>query len=104
MPDPTIVAYTHIPAVGEFCSHCFGNHAPDISECSVEWKGRRFKPPFLCLCCGKETCMRQFAYGRACGPCDTGSCNAANRAHVPQNAHPRFNATAYTEQQEKVDA
>jgi hypothetical protein len=78
-----------------FCPHCWGNHQPDNDQCWVEFNGKRFAPPFLCLCCGKETCMRQFAYGRTCAPCDTGSCNTASRNYIPQNAHGRFDAKAY---------
>jgi len=33
-------------------------------------------PPFHCMCCGAETCYKQWAYGRSCGTCDTGACQA----------------------------
>ena len=61
-------------AVTERCKHCLGQHEPDRPEAWVNYRGFIFRPPFRCMCCGNETCVRQWAYGRTCGPCDTGSC------------------------------
>jgi hypothetical protein len=72
------------------CPHCLGRHEPDSAEVFVDWQGRRYWPPFRCLCCGKEICARQFAFGRCCGPCDCGACNPGNRSYDPQYAHPRY--------------
>lgn len=41
----------------------------------VDFKGKRFYPPFKCLCCGKDISVEQFCYGRTCGYCDCGRCN-----------------------------
>lgn len=63
-----------------FCRGCGGSHEPDSPDCWMDFESgldrvlRRFRPPFLCLCCGKEICARQFAFGRCCGYCDTGHC------------------------------
>lgn len=56
------------------CRSCYGHHAPDGNEIYVVFRGEKITPPFFCLCCGKQICARQFAYGRMCGVCDTGSC------------------------------
>ena len=56
-----------------FCTTCGGHHEPDPPS-YMDFKGRRFRSPFHCLCCGKETCARQFAWGRTCGYCDSGQC------------------------------
>ena len=56
------------------CIHCYTEHEPDVPDSFVDWNNHRFKPPFHCLCCGKEICGRQFAFGRACAFCDTGEC------------------------------
>lgn len=63
-----------------FCSMCGGTHVPDPEGTWVDYEGFRFKKPFRCMCCGKETCARQFAFGRCCGPCDMGACDIRNRA------------------------
>ena len=66
------------------CPHCFGDHDPDTPETWVEWpEGTKTYPPFLCLCCGKETCARQFAFGRMCGICDAGICQRDERYFHP---------------------
>lgn len=38
----------------------------------VDYKGWRFRPPYRCMCCGVMISIRQFCFGRACGPCDCG--------------------------------
>lgn len=40
----------------------------------VDFKGKRFYPPFKCLCCGKDVSVEQFCYGRTCGYYDCGKC------------------------------
>ena len=74
--------------IKQICLTCGGFHEPDSSDCWVEFRGYRFHPPFKCMCCGKEICARQFAFGRCCGVCDTGACQSGNRAFQPQFAHP----------------
>lgn len=59
------------------CPGCFGEHEPDPADAYVDFRGRRFRPPFPCLCCGKPTCARQFAWGRTCGFCDAGGCHSS---------------------------
>lgn len=41
---------------------------------AFDYEGYRFPAPFRCMCCGVETSPEQWAYGRTCGPCDTGIC------------------------------
>ena len=65
-----------------------GDHRPDPPSSWVEFNGYRFHPPFKCMCCGKEICARQFAYGRACGICDMGACNPNNKVYDVRYAHP----------------
>ena len=67
------------------CLSCGGRHIPDTSDVWVEWQGKKYYMPFHCLCCGKEICARQFAYGRMCGICDTGSCQ-----NYPEYYHPKY--------------
>lgn len=62
------------------CRYCWGKHKPDTPMCYVEFDGRRYRPPFQCLCCGKEICGPQFAFGRNCGYCDMGRCQKGLRA------------------------
>jgi hypothetical protein len=76
--------------VMEDCPYCFGEHEPDGDEHWVHWKDKYYYRPFLCLCCGKETCARQWAYGRTCGLCDTGICQTDTRY-----SHPRYDAEEY---------
>ena len=38
------------------------------------YEGWQFRPPFICMCCGIEVSAPQWAFGRACGRCDTGVC------------------------------
>jgi len=40
----------------------------------VIFKGKKFYPPYRCLCCGKEVSEEQFCFGRACAYCDCGRC------------------------------
>ncbi len=47
---------------------------PNIEK-FVIFKGKKFTPPFKCLCCGIDVGDKQFCYGRTCGYCDMGSCN-----------------------------
>lgn len=53
----------------------------------VEYEGVRFLPPFLCMCCGVEVEVRQWAYGRACGKCDTGICQSWHNGYRLEYAH-----------------
>lgn len=78
--------------VKEFCFSCGGHHEPDPDGSYVDFRGYRFKKPFLCMCCGKRVCMRQFAFGRCCGPCDVGACQTGNRAfNIPAvHLHPEW--------------
>ncbi len=70
-----------------FCLTCGGHHEPDLEDSYVDFRGYRFRLPFRCMCCGKIICMRQFAYGRCCGPCDTGSCQTGNSAFLMSAVH-----------------
>ena len=70
------------------CQACGGHHEPDPANSWVDFGGYRFRPPFLCMCCGKIICARQFAYSRCCGPCAMGTCGSANRAYKYSAAHP----------------
>jgi len=72
----------------EYCEACGGHHEPDPPDSWVDFRGYRFKPPFLCMCCGKVICARQFAYGRCCGPCDMGACEHGNRTFRKSAVHP----------------
>ena len=56
------------------CNHCLGDHEPDTDDVFVEARGVRFTRPFRCICCGVEICGEQFAWGRMCGVCDSGTC------------------------------
>lgn len=66
-----------------FCVSCGGDHLPDTSDIFMDFKGRRFRQPFHCLCCDKIIYAKQFAYGRACGFCDTGACSWNSRKKIP---------------------
>ena len=70
-----------------FCPACGGTHEPDSDDVYVDYDGYRFRKPFKCMCCGKEICARQFAFGRCCGPCDIGACQTGNRAFRLSAAH-----------------
>ena len=70
------------------CSSCGGNHESDPADAYLDFRGYRLVAPFRCMCCGRETCIRQFAYGRTCGLCDTGACQTWNRMFKPEYAHP----------------
>lgn len=72
----------------QFCYACGGEHEPDPSDSYVIFGGCRFMPPFRCMCCGKEICGRQFAFGRCCGPCDMGACDIHNRVYSVNAVHP----------------
>lgn len=71
-----------------FCPMCGGHHAPDLKDARIIFNGYSFKPPFRCICCGKEICGRQFAYGRCCAPCDMGACQHDNQAFQQSAEHP----------------
>lgn len=71
-----------------YCESCGGHHEPDPPDSWVDFRGYRFKPPFLCMCCGKVICARQFAFGRCCGPCDMGACEHGNRVFRRSAMHP----------------
>ncbi len=71
----------------KFLPCCGGSHDPDPPESFVDFRGHRFALPFLCICCGKKICGRQFAFGRACGVCDIGACNSVNSAYRVECAH-----------------
>jgi hypothetical protein len=77
-----------------YCLDCHGYHAPTaehpscrlcsfgtvhapapVDICFRDYKGWNFTPPFHCMCCGKEICFHQWAFGRSCGTCDTGACH-----------------------------
>lgn len=70
-----------------FCLACGGEHVPDPPDCWVDFRGYRFHPPFRCMCCGKEICARQFAFGRCCGACDIGACQTNNIAFRKSAVH-----------------
>ena len=40
----------------------------------VVFKGKKFYPPYKCLCCGIEISVEQFCFGRLCPYCDVGKC------------------------------
>lgn len=67
------------------CPGCMGHHPPDPPDSYVDFRHRRFRPPFKCLCCGREICGRQFAFGRCCGRCDTGACQIGTRPPGPND-------------------
>lgn len=54
----------------------------------VEFNGHRFTAPFICMCCGEETDIKQWAFGRTCALCDTGVCQSWQKGHRPEYAHP----------------
>ncbi len=49
-----------------------------VEQCEkfVVFKGKKFYPPYKCLCCGKEISEEQFCYGRCCAYCDLGRCQS----------------------------
>ncbi len=53
----------------------------------VDYEGYRFVAPFLCMCCGVETDVRQWAFGRTCAKCDTGICQPWNMDYELKYAH-----------------
>ena len=71
----------------DFCNTCGGHHESDPSDCYLDYNGFRFIPPFRCMCCGKEICARQFAFGRCCGVCDIGGCNSLNQSFKVKHVH-----------------
>ncbi len=73
--------------VEELCPTCGHYHEPDSEDSWVDYEGYRFSPPFKCMCCGKEICMRQFAFSRCCGSCDVGACQLGSMAYRPVAAH-----------------
>ncbi len=76
-----------ITGTEEFCLACYGKHELDTDETWVDYGGYRFHKPFRCMCCGKEICARQFAYGRSCGSCDIGACQTGNRSFDLKAVH-----------------
>lgn len=70
-----------------YCEACGGHHNPDPPDTWVDFRGYRFKPPFLCMCCGKVICARQFAWGRCCGACDMGACQRGNHSFRASAVH-----------------
>lgn len=54
----------------------------------VDFNGKRFYPPFKCLCCGKVITIEQFCYGRLCDYCDTGKC-MVGKSHMYKMGHGR---------------
>lgn len=53
----------------------------------LDYRGHRFRPPFLCMCCGKEVSQEQWAFGRTCALCDTGKCQSTHPRFHPRFAH-----------------
>ena len=108
-PAKVLCEYCHrnnwFPPVSEnvrTCQHCHGEHEPDTSDIWVEWNGQKYFSPFICLCCGKETCARQWAYGRCCGICDTGLCQKDPKYyHAPYKTDPITRAWS-SEEEEKA--
>lgn len=47
-------------------------HEPMPEDIYFDFKGWRFRPPFLCINCGRTICFRQWAFCRGCGRCDVG--------------------------------
>ena len=45
-------------------------HAPLPADAHLDFSGWRFTAPFICMACGIEICLFQFAFSRTCGPCD----------------------------------
>ena len=60
----------------------------------MNFKAWRFRAPWRCMCCGKMISLRQFCFGRACGPCDSGKCIG----HQQNFGHP------YSGPRELIDA
>ena len=50
-----------------------------MTEKFVVFRGKKFYPPFRCLCCGKEISVDQFCWGRLCAYCDLGKCKKNGR-------------------------
>jgi hypothetical protein len=48
-------------------------HAPPPKDIYFDFKGWKFRPPFICMGCGIEVCFRQWAFSRSCGACDVGN-------------------------------
>lgn len=76
-----------VEVVNGICLACGGKHDPDPPDSYVIFEGYKFTPPFYCICCGKEICGRQFAFGRCCGPCDMGACDINNRVYDVRATH-----------------
>lgn len=43
----------------------------------IDYKGWRWRAPFLCMRCGAVVDVLQWAYSRSCGGCDVGSSQTA---------------------------
>ena len=69
------------------CTGCWGHHDEDPDDSWVDFRNYRFRKPFRCICCGKEICGRQFAFGRCCGACDVGACDSNNRVFDVRAVH-----------------
>ena len=69
----------------DYCEYCGGHHPVNSPDCYVDFMGKRYRPPFKCLCCGKIICGQQFAFGRCCGVCDTGACQK-----YPEHFHDKY--------------
>jgi hypothetical protein len=62
----------HLPTTEHpACRFCrFSIHKPPPEDICFDYRGWIFTPPFICMGCGIETCYRQWAFSRSCGPCD----------------------------------
>ncbi len=59
---------------GETRPDLLPGYSEDDRKAWVDFKGWRFRAPWRCMCCGKAISLRQFCFGRCCGPCDCGQC------------------------------
>lgn len=80
-------------SLAQFIEEC--RRVEDDPTVFVDFGGRRYRPPFRCLCCGKQVSLAQFCYGRLCGPCDCGACQYGNRSFDPRACHPRLSRDYY---------
>lgn len=69
------------------CEICGFDHRPNNPALKLVFDGEDYYAPFFCLCCGKRICDQQFAFGRACGPCDVGACQRGNSSFRPAAEH-----------------
>lgn len=75
-------------ALSEFIEEC--SRAELDPDVFVDFGGRRYRPPFRCLCCGTKVSLAQFCYGRLCGSCDVGACQYGNRSFNSRARHSRL--------------